>query len=381
MKNNHTNRPQSKAARGVQNGAQGRSRSASSGRTQTSSKRTSGSGGAVRSSKNTGAHTGKAGSAGQRKGNSLAGVGLSRRTGAKKTASSNKEMNLLIVLVLTALVVISIIAGAIKESMRTTDDAAGESSITDDSGSVSESLQGTATDINIEDDEVTTAIVSLIRQYRSACASADVETIAKLYNVTELRNETTFMAVSSIITGYQNTECYIREGLDDVSRVVFVYDDLKLADFDTLVPNLSYLYVRAAADGSFYIYPGVYNEETMSYEYEDEILDHIDNLEGDIEISELIKDVNQKFSDTCDANKNIKEFIDKLIAANNASEKETVKDTSAQKESESESESASDTSDTLDTTDTAQTDTDDMTADSETDLSESDTSDTTDGGQ
>lgn len=263
----------------------------------------------------------------------------SRQSGGRLSAVSrgrdNSEMKLLIMIILAVVVVIAVIGGTIKERGKAAGQAASESvgeSALD--GNTAESLQGTATDISIGDDEVTVAIESLIRQYRAACASADVETIAKLYNVSQLPNETTFMAVSSIIAGYQNTQCYIREGLDDVSRVVFIYDDLKLADYDTLVPNLSYVYVRAAADGSFYIYPGIYNEELMSYEYEEEILDHIDSLESDIEIAELIKDVNQKFSDTCDANKDIKEFIDQLIAADSESKSEKKAETEAETKEE-----------------------------------------------
>ena len=72
----------------------------------------------------------------------------------------------------------------------------------------------------------------------------------------------------------------------------------------------------------------------MSYEYEEEILDHIDSLESDIEIAELIKDVNQKFSDTCDANKDIKEFIDQLIAADSESKSEKKAETEAETKEE-----------------------------------------------
>jgi len=178
--------------------------------------------------------------------------------------------------------------------------------------STSESLQGTAETISGADDEVEAAIVSLVRQYRAACASGDTAAIAKLYNLTEVKNPHTFMAVATIITGYQNTACYIRPGLDDASKVVFIYDDLKLADFDTLVPNLSYVYVRAATDGSFYIYPGEYDEASMSYVYDKDILELIDNLEGDTEIAGLVKTVNEKFAQTCESNSALKDYIDQL---------------------------------------------------------------------
>lgn len=241
-----------------------------------------------------------------------------RKQSRKPSRTQNRKQNevkLIMILVLAVLVVVSIIGGVMKErgkpKTETADGTKGETS----ADGTPESLQGAASSVDIGDEEVKAQITSLIRQYRAACASADVGTIAALYNVTELQNETTFMAMATIITGYQNTECYIRQGLDAASWVVFIYDDLKLADFDTLVPNLSYVYVKAGTGGTFYIDPGTYNEETMSYEYDKKVLDLIDNLEGDSEIAELVKNVNQKFAQACETNSDLKAYIDKLSAS------------------------------------------------------------------
>ncbi len=256
-------------------------------------------------------------------GQSLGGRNPRRASGERQRQNKNR---LMIILVLIGLIVLAVIGGFIKESGRKNDaqqSAGGETDSSDAGGS--ESLQAAATELTMEDEEVRTQIISLIRQYRAACAAADIDTIARLYNTTELRNPTTFMAVATIITGYQNTECYIRPGLDDTSRIVFVYDDLKLADYDTLVPNLSYIYVRAGAGGSFYIDPGTFNEQKMSYEYGEDILKLVDRLENDNEIAALLKSTSEKFSQACEDNAELKAYIEMLTgaAAQGGSESDT----------------------------------------------------------
>lgn len=254
------------------------------------------------------------------------------------------QTKLIMMLVLAGIVVISIFAGVIKEKGRTKSDDTEIAESGDDE--TPDSLQASLTDIDTPDEEVRVQITSLVRRYRAACASADIDTIAQIYNTTNLRNKNTFMVMATIITGYQNTECYIRSGLDDASRVVFIYDDLKLADFDTLVPNISYIYVRAAANGEFYIDPGTYNEETMSYEYDRNILRLIDHLENDTEISELVQTVNEKFAQACEGSSSLKTYIDTLTGAVD------VKETNAEKETQNDS--AADTADERQESDTNQ---------------------------
>ena len=245
---------------------------------------------------------------------------IRRQKRERQKLRRQNEIKMIWILVLTGLALIALVAGVFKE-IKNPSVMKADSGMSESGGeNTADTLQGMATSLDMDNDEVNKQITSLIRQYRSACASGDVDAIARLYNTTELKNGTTFMAVATIITGYQNTECYIRPGLDDASRVVFIYDDLKLADFDTLVPNLSYVYVHAGKDGTFYIDPGTYNEETMSYEYGKDVLNLVDNLEGDSEIAELIKTVNEKFAQACDGNSELKKFIDTLTASLSAND-------------------------------------------------------------
>ena len=81
------------------------------------------------------------------------------------------------------------------------------------------------------------AVNALVRQYRAALAGANIDTIAKLYQTDKVANADTITATSRVITGYMNTKCYIRSGLEEGTKVVFIYDELQIADVDVLVPN------------------------------------------------------------------------------------------------------------------------------------------------
>lgn len=248
----------------------------------------------------------------------------------KRQARRNQEQyKAILIILLSIIVIVSTIAAAVTGFK-------GKIS----SGGSSNSVSGNITVEENEEDKAQTeeAINALVRQYRAALASADIDTIKKLYQVEQVQNEDTITATSRVITGYLNTKCYIRNGLEEGQKVVFIYDDLQIADVDVLVPNLSYIYVRRAPDGTYYIDPGTYNEETMMYEYSKDILDYVNELSSDPEISGLYEDVNSKFEQACKDNQQLSDFMTKLnetTALHSPSEAESGTDTQASTEAES----------------------------------------------
>lgn len=262
--------------------------------------------------------------------------------------TDNNQPKMIVIIVLSVIVIVSVIVAVFmnltgKRKMP----ADSESQNTTDSIVVTE---------NTEDKEKLEAdINTLIRQYRAAFASADTDAIARIYHTDDVKTKDTIKATAQIITGYQNTVCYIRKGLDDNSKVVFIYDDLKLADIDTLVPNLSYVYARRDDTGAWYIDPGTYDEASMSYVLDKEIRSYIDDLSSDSEISALVDSVNKKFAEACKNNEALKAFMDKLTSAAALKNGETGG------------------SESFNTPDTADTSADTSAADSETGESQTDT--------
>ncbi len=265
-----------------------------------------------------------------------------------RVRQNEQKRKMMIIAVLSVIVIVSVIAGAITGFKPKGMSGKAESSSQTDSITVEENHEDSA--------ETEEAVNALIRQYRAALASADIDTIAKLYQTDKVETADTITATSRVITGYMNTKCYIRSGLDEGTKVVFIYDDLQIADVDVLVPNLSYVYVKKAADGSYYIDPGTYNEETLSYEYDRDITDYVDELSNDAQISALYTDVNTKFEQICQNNQKLSDFMKKLndaAALHGTSESGTTESDSKAKDQSGESTDSANTS--ADSTDSTKT--------------------------
>ena len=136
-------------------------------------------------------------------------------------------------------------------------------------------------------------------------------------------NSDVITATSKIITGYENTACYIKDGMDDTSKVVFIYDDFKIADIDALIPNVSYVYLKQKADGTYFIYPGEYDQSTANYVYSSDIQKYISELIKDDDIKALYTSVNEKFSEPVSEDPKVKAFVDKLTGGDTGSTDET----------------------------------------------------------
>ena len=135
-------------------------------------------------------------------------------------------------------------------------------------------------------------------------------------------NSDTIEATSQIIIGYENTTCYIKEGMDSNSKVVFIYDDLKVDGIETLIPNIAYVYMMQKEDGSYYIHPGEYDLNTSNYVYSSEIQKYISELIKENDIKTLYAETNEKFNQACNDDPDVRDFVDKLTQAN--TEKETI---------------------------------------------------------
>lgn len=184
-------------------------------------------------------------------------------------------------------------------------------------------------------------IEQLIADYRTAFASGDVEALKTIYNTDEVLNSEVITATAEIITGYENTECTIKDGMDDDSKVVFIYDELVIEGLDTLVPNVSYVYVMKDSAGSYYIYPGEYDASTGDYVYSSDIQKYITELISDKDISSLYSTVNDELSEVMTEDPEVQSFVESLLAENEedsaeALESETEEETEESIEDETE---------------------------------------------
>ena len=259
---------------------------------------------------------------------------------ARKEAKRRARNSLIVIIGLAGVIIIAVVADTEAESVDESDtetNAESESESQDESdtlesesadessdaestaadnttsGVASGSTQGIA--IKMNDETLKKNVTALVRQYRAALATGDTETLATLFNTDALKSPGTYTGMAEVITGYQNTECCIMNGMDDTSKIVFIYDDLTLAGIDVSVPNVTAICVRMSASGKLYIDPGTYDEDSFSYKYDDETLAYINNLKGVGDAADMVRKANEKFEEACNTDPQLKQFISDMMDA------------------------------------------------------------------
>lgn len=273
----------------------------------------------------------------------------------KSAAGGHKKI---IIIALAAIVLVAIVAAVIfsLSGKKKSENNANTNTIADETQSGESESKETGAAQTESTGEADATITALIKEYRTAFATADINALKTLYNTDQVMNSDIITATAKIITGYENTKCYVKDGMDDTSKVVFIYDDFKIADIDTLIPNVSYVYLKQKADGSYYIYPGEYDQSTANYVYSSEIQKYISELIKEDDIKALYTSVNEKFSKIVAEDPKVKAFVDKLTG-NAADETKETGETKSAETSGQDGQTQAPQTDATDATDaTSQTD-------------------------
>ncbi len=170
----------------------------------------------------------------------------------------------------------------------------------------------------------------LIKRYREALTNGDVEALKAIYNTQDEISADVLTSTSKIIEGYTDTVCYTKKGLEDKSYFVFIYDKLKISGINTPAPNLTMVYVKSTADGTYYIYRGELNGATATYEYDAETQAYIAKLYEDDEVKDLMATVYQEKEAACAKDEALRNFIDGLSSPTS----DVIDETSAETEGE-----------------------------------------------
>ena len=276
--------------------------------------------------------------------------------------SAAMKRNSILIIILSVVVVVAAAAGLImnlggKESTKKNPSSTSESTKTESSINVDENTNALAENQYPE-------VNALIANYRKAFQDGDTELLKQVYNSDQDINADVLTATSQIIEDYQNTQYYTKRGLNSGEYVVFVYDELKIADIKTLAPNLSVFYVKTADDGSLYIYRGDYNAASGSFEYDEKTQNYINQIYQDQDVMDLISTVNTKMDSACANDSSLMEFMQKVrsktsVTDSTSADNSTATSTeSGQSESETETqtetESASETESQADGSDSTQ---------------------------
>ncbi|WP_310604599.1 hypothetical protein [Anaerosporobacter sp.] len=159
------------------------------------------------------------------------------------------------------------------------------------------------------------AINDLIKKYMTAKAACDYETIRTLVGDTSVIDEDDLRAKSEYIEEYRNLACYTLNGPTKDSFVVYVYEDLKILNIETLAPGMTRLYIKLDESGNPYIYLGAVDDETQKF---------IQETSNNQAVIDIITAVNTKLEEVSTRDEELKKFIDERTgAASNSADKKT----------------------------------------------------------
>ena len=229
----------------------------------------------------------------------------------------------ILILILSAIVVVSGIAGFLTSPKKQPDAKVTSASSKVENIAINENAISKEKLMKDKYPEVN----ALIERYQEGLTSGNTSILKEVYNTSEPINNEEVTSMSDLIESYSDTICYTKPGLDAGSYVVFVYDRMKIHGITTPAPNLSVVYVKTNSEGQFYIYRGTKSAVTGTYEYDAETSQYIELLSQDEEIKNLMATVYQEREAACSRDEQLRDFIDSLSSPMTAGTAQSISDT------------------------------------------------------
>lgn len=108
-------------------------------------------------------------------------------------------------------------------------------------------------------------INALVEKYYAASASGDAETLAAIYKGLDETEILKAVAASEYIDTIDNIKVYTKPGPVEGSYVAYVYNEVKLYDYEGRVPGLEILYICSDENGDLYINGDVVDAGELDY--------------------------------------------------------------------------------------------------------------------
>ena len=106
---------------------------------------------------------------------------------------------------------------------------------------------------------------ALVEKYYTASANGDADTLAAIYKGLDETEILKAVAASEYIDTIDNIKVYTKPGPVEGSYVAYVYNEVKLYDYDGRVPGLEILYICSDENGDLYINGDVVDAGELDY--------------------------------------------------------------------------------------------------------------------
>ena len=171
---------------------------------------------------------------------------------------------------------------------------------------------------------------ALINEYYTASANGDSEVIAGIYKGLEETELLKAVAASEYIEEFQNIKVYTKPGPVAGSYVAYVYNEVKLYDYDKAVPGLETMYICTGEDNQLYINGDIANTNEIEY------LKQV-NVQADV--IDLNNKVATAYNEMVNSDEKLAELLTKMRAGLQVSVGEALASSEASTDSASEAES------------------------------------------
>ena len=141
---------------------------------------------------------------------------------------------------------------------------------------------------------------ALIEEYYTASANGDSQTIASIYKGLEETELLKAVAAADYIEEYQNITVYTKTGPIPGSYAAYVYNEVKLYDYDKAIPGLDSFYICTDENGKLYINGDI--AESSEIEYLKQI-----NLQADV--IDLNNKVATSYNDMVNSDEKLAELL------------------------------------------------------------------------
>ena len=173
----------------------------------------------------------------------------------------------------------------------------------------------------------------LINEYYTALANGDSDTIKSIYKGLEDTQLLKAVAASDYIEEFRVVTVYTKPGPVAGSYVAYVYNEVKLFDYDKAVPGLESLYICTDDNGNLYINGDIANANEIEY------LKQV-NLQEDV--IDLNNKVATEYNEMVNSDEALAEFLTKMRAGLQVSVGEALASSEASSDSATEETSSDD---------------------------------------
>ncbi|WP_024866997.1 SH3 domain-containing protein [Butyrivibrio sp. FCS014] len=144
---------------------------------------------------------------------------------------------------------------------------------------------------------------ALVERYYTASAAGDSDTLSEIYRGLEETEILKAVAASEYIDKFENITVYTKPGPREGCYVAYVYNEVKLFDYDGTVPGLETLYICTDDDGTLYINGDIADAAEIDY---------IKQISVQADVIDLNNRIATRYNEMVSADENLAELLTRM---------------------------------------------------------------------